>query len=149
MKNLTLLIFTLILFLLFPSFNNQTVNTFSLTINVQKLKNSQGLVQFVLYNNAGSIPDEKFKKWYKILKAEIVNGSSMATFNNIPIGKYAVNIFHDENNNGKVDKGIILPIEGIGFSNYQTIGLSNKPNFENASFILNSNTVLMIKMIYL
>ncbi|HBO73828.1 MAG TPA: hypothetical protein DD653_03965, partial [Marinilabiliales bacterium] len=62
---------------------------------------------------------------------------------------YAVNILHDENSNGKIEKGFIMPLEGIGFSNYQTIGLSNRPNFEKASFILNSNKVLMIKMVYL
>jgi len=137
------------LLLVISSFNNRADTTFSLTISVEKLRNADGIVQFTLYNKEGSIPDEEFKKYYKMLKAKIVNGSSKVTFSGIPIGRYAVNIFHDQNNNGKIDKGFILPIEGIGFSNYQTIGLSNKPDFEKASFILNSNKMLMIKMIYL
>lgn len=135
--------------LIITSFSNQAEKTFSLTVNVEKLRNSEGIVQFALYNKEGSIPDETFKKCYKILKAEIANGASTITFHNIPAGKYAVNILHDENNNGKIEKGFILPLEGIGFSNYKTIGLSNRPNFEKASFILNSNKVLMIKMVYL
>lgn len=108
MKNLTIIIYPLLLFLLFTSFTNQADKTFSLTINVEKLRNSEGIVQFALYNKEGSIPDEDFKKCYKIVKANIVNGSSTITFIDIPVGKYAVNIFHDENNNGKIDKGFIL-----------------------------------------
>ena len=80
MKNLTLIICPLLLFLLFTSFSNQAVKTFSLTVNVEKLRNSEGIVQFALYNKDGSIPDEKFEKCYKILKAKIVNNTSTITF---------------------------------------------------------------------
>jgi uncharacterized protein (DUF2141 family) len=149
MKGGSVIISSLLLMLLFTSFINQADKSFSLTINVEKLRNSEGIVQFALYNKEGSIPDENFKKCYKIVKANIVNGSSTITFHSIPSGKYAVNILHDENNNSKIDKGFILPKEGIGFSNFKTIGLSNRPNIEKASFILNSNKVLMIKMVYL
>jgi len=135
--------------LVLSSFIKQKGETYSLTIEVKELQNSKGIVQFALYNKEGSIPDEDYKKCYKILKAEIANGSSTITFHDIPKGKYAVNILHDENSNGKIEKGFILPLEGIGFSNYQSIGLSNRPNFEKASFILNSNKVLMIRMVYL
>lgn len=149
MKKLTLIICPLLLFLLFTSFSNQADKTFSLTINVEKLRNSEGIVQFALYNKENSIPDENYKKCYKKLKAEIANNSSSITFHGIPSGKYAINILHDENNNGKIDKGFILPLEGIGFSNYQTIGLSNRPSFAKASFILNCDKAMMVKMIYL
>ena len=135
--------------LVLSSFIKQKGETYSLTIEVKELQNSKGIVQFELYNKEVSIPDEDYKKCYKILKAEIANGSSTITFHDIPKGKYAVNILHDENSNGKIEKGFILPLEGIGFSNYQSIGLSNRPNFEKASFILNSNKVLMIRMVYL
>ena len=79
-------------------------------------------------------PDEHYKKYFKKLTGKIVNGSSTVTFENIPAGKYAVNILHDENNDGKIKKGLIMPIEGIGFSNYNSVGLSNKPSFSKASF---------------
>jgi uncharacterized protein (DUF2141 family) len=60
-----------------------------------------------------------------------------------------VNILHDENENGQIDKGFILPIEGVGFSNYQSIGFTNRPNFLNASFELRSNKTIGVKIIYL
>ncbi|MDA3905768.1 MAG: DUF2141 domain-containing protein [Bacteroidales bacterium] len=90
----------------------------SLCIEVDGLRNSQGNVQFALYNKSGSIPNEKFLNYYKIAKAKIINGSSSINFENLPDGTYAVNILHDENNNGKIDKGFLFPKEGVGFSNY-------------------------------
>jgi uncharacterized protein (DUF2141 family) len=35
-------------------------------------------------------------------------------------------LLHDENKNGKIDKGFILPKEGIGFSNFQSIGFDKQ-----------------------
>jgi len=121
---------------------------YALTIKVKNLRNSDGTVQFALYNKEGSIPDQKFKAFYKIKKANISNGASRLTFNDLPKGRYAVTVLHDENENGKIDKGFILPIEGIGFSNYESIGLSNRPNFLGASFVLDSNATVSVKIIY-
>lgn len=135
--------------LTFYSFVKPKASTHSLTITVKNLRNNKGVVQYALYNKDGSIPDENYAKYYKILKGEIVNGSSTITFKNIPSGKYAVNILHDENKNSKIDKGFILPIEGIGFSNYQSIGLTNRPNFSKASFELKENKSIQIKVIYM
>ena len=112
MKKFGIISSTLLVLFIFSSFSIEPDPTFSLTIKVEQLRNSKGIVQFALYNKEGSIPDESFKKCYKILKAEIANGSSTITFHNIPTGKYAVNILHDENNNGKIEKGFILPLEG-------------------------------------
>jgi len=149
MRNLTIVISSFLLLLIITSFSNQAEKTFSLTVNVEKLRNSEGIVQFALYNKEGSIPDEDFKKCYKIVKANIVNGSSTVTFHGVPSGKYAVNILHDENNNGKIDKGFILPKEGIGFSNFKTIGLSNKPSFLKASFDFNSDKIIKVTIVYM
>ncbi|HMX86067.1 MAG TPA: DUF2141 domain-containing protein, partial [Saprospiraceae bacterium] len=106
-------------------------------------------VQITLYNKDGSIPDEHYKNYFKMEKASIINGKSQCTFSNLPKGNYAVNILHDENNNGKIDKGLILPKEGIGFSNYSSIGLTNRPNFKKANFELAQNKTIKVKVIYM
>lgn len=146
-----LLFFTLvsISLLILSSFNYQKGETYSLTVEVKELQNSKGVVQFSLYNKDGTIPDEHYKKCCKILKEKIQNGTSSVTFSNLPIGRYAINILHDENENGEIDKGFILPIEGIGFSNYKSVGLTNRPNFKKASFDLNSNKLITVKIIYM
>lgn len=149
MKIVIIILIAFALSLTYYSFAKPNADTYSLTIEVKNLRNSKGVVQFALYNKDGSIPDEDYENYYKILKEEIVNGLSTITFKNIPSGKYAVNILHDENKNGKIDKGFILPIEGIGFSNFQSIGLTNRPNFSKASFQLKENKTITVNVIYM
>lgn len=131
------------------SFTAKEQNTFTLTVEIENLRNSKGEVQFALYNTDGSIPDEHYKNYFKIDKSRIENGKAEITFSNLSKGIYAINILHDENKNGKIDKGFILPKEGIGFSNYSSIGLTNRPNFKKASFELNQNKTIKVKVIYM
>ena len=135
--------------LLFLSSFSNTKEEYCLTIEVENLRNSKGVLQVALYNKDGSIPDEQYKNYYKIQTTNIESGKAEITFKNLPKGKYAINILHDENKNGKIDKGFILPIEGIGFSNFQSIGLTNRPNFSKASFELKENKTINVKVIYM
>ncbi|MDD2306150.1 MAG: DUF2141 domain-containing protein [Prolixibacteraceae bacterium] len=135
--------------LLLSSFSNQKQEACSLTIDVSELRNSEGTVQFALYNREDAFPDEHYKKYFKKLTGKIINGASTVTFENLPEGKYAVNILHDENNDGKIKKGIILPKEGIGFSNFQSIGFSNRPSFAKSSFSVLGNKKIKVNIIYL
>ncbi len=146
----SLLLTTVIL--LTTSFQSQSKEaTYSLTVKVEGLRNSTGVVQFALYNSDGTIPDEKFEKYYRIKTSEINKNRAVISFSELPQGRYAINILHDENENGKIDKKFLLPLpkEGIGFSNYESIGLNNRPNFARASFLLNKNSTKEIKVIYL
>ena len=129
---------------------NTKIGYYSLTIKTNGLENSKGSVIFALYNKEGSLPDQKFKKYYKKENVGIINKKAEVTFNNLPQGVYAVTILHDENNNGKIDTKFMLPLpkEGVGFSNYNDFGVSNRPNFKNASFNLDKDTVITIKIIY-
>tara|TARA_R110001583_G_scaffold48522_1_gene152013 strand:+ start:1768 stop:2217 length:450 start_codon:yes stop_codon:yes gene_type:complete len=149
MKKIALLFITFTLL----SFNKLvTEETYSLTVKVEGFHNSNGEVLFALYNTEGSIPDEKYEKYFKKGISQVdENSTATFTFKNLPKGSYAVNILHDENKNGKIDKKFMLPIpkEGVGFSNYESIGLSNRPKFSKASFELNSNMTKVIKVIYI
>jgi len=143
-------VFILVIAIILMSFNFQNEEeTYSLTITVKDLRNSKGVIQFAIYNKEGSIPDEKYKKYYKKDSVVINDQTATITFNDLPKGRYAINILHDENKNGKVDKKFILPKEGIGFSNYESIGMSNRPKFSKASFEVNTNTTKVINVIYM
>ncbi len=144
-----IIITSLLIIMLLPSHYIQKQETCSLTIEVSELRNSNGTVLFALYNREDAFPDEHYQKYFKKLTGKIVNGASSVTFENLPEGKYAVNILHDENNDGKVKKGIILPKEGIGFSNYKSIGFSNRPTFSKASFSVLSSKKIKVNIIYL
>ena len=149
MKATIFIILTVGLCFFLCSFSGNRAETYTLTVKVEKLQNSKGVVQFALYNKDGSIPDEQYKNYYKIQTTNIESGKADITFKNLPKGKYAINILHDENKNGKIDKGLILPKEGIGFSNYQSIGLTNRPNFKKASFDLFQDKEIKVKVIYM
>lgn len=129
---------------------NTKTDSYSLTIKTIGLENSEGTVIFALYNTDGSIPDQKLKKYYRKQKTRIIGEKSEITFSDLSRGTYAVTVLHDENNNGKMDKKLLLPLpdEGVGFSNHQNFGVSNRPNFKNSSFNLNKDTVIEIKIIY-
>ncbi|WP_156798641.1 DUF2141 domain-containing protein [Gillisia limnaea] len=124
---------------------------YSLTIKVENLRNSKGVVQYAIYNKDGSIPDEKYEKYFRKGIAEISKNRSTLTFNDLPAGKYAVSILHDENENGKIDKKFLVPMpsEGVGISNYESIGLFNRPNFSKASFRVDSSLTKLVNIIYL
>ncbi len=122
---------------------------FSLKVDVNGLRNSEGTVVFALYNQKDAFPDEHYKKYLVKLTGKIINGASSVTFENLPPGKYAVNILHDEDNDGKIKKGLILPQEGIGFSNYQSISIFNRPSFRKASFDLEGDKEILVSIIYL
>ena len=121
----------------------------SITVKVVHLRNSTGIVQFSLYNTKESIPDEHFEKYYLQSKSKIVNQTATITFSNLPEGDYAINILHDENEDGTVDKGMILPIEGLGFSNFDALNLFNRPSYKRAQFELHTDTIITIPTIYM
>ena len=52
---------------------------------------------------------------------------------NLPPGRYAVNTFHDENDNGELDTNLVgIPSEGYGFANDPDASFG-PPDFEAAS----------------
>jgi len=149
MKTIIIIFKSLLVIVLLSSFNNQKEEKCTLTVEVKDLRNSNGSVLFALYNREDAFPDEHYKKYFKKLTGKIVNGESSVTFKNLPAGKYAVNILHDENNDGKIKRGIILPKEGIGFSNFQSIGISNRPSFSKASFNVLTDKMIKVNIIYM
>ncbi len=149
MKKTIIILISFVLVVLLSSYSSQKQESFSLTVEVADLRNSEGTVLFALYNREDAFPDEHYKKYFKKLTGKIVNGASSVTFENLPAGKYAVNILHDENNDGKIKKGLIMPKEGIGFSNYKSIGFSNRPSFSKAFINVQTDTKIKVGIIYL
>jgi uncharacterized protein (DUF2141 family) len=69
-------------------------------------------------------------------------------FNDLPIGRYAVASYHDENNDDTLNtKKLGIPIEGIGFSGKFNSRIK-PPDFNMASFRLKADTTIVVKLIY-
>ncbi len=63
-------------------------------------------------------------------------GSRSITFRDLPPGRYAIIVFHDENDNGLLDENAFgVPIEGYGFSN-DAQGLLGAPSFDATAITL-------------
>jgi uncharacterized protein (DUF2141 family) len=61
-------------------------------------------------------------------------GETVVTLTDVPPGVYAVQVFHDANDDNKVDRGVLgIPTEDIGFSREAPIGLHG-PQFTKAAF---------------
>ena len=115
-------------------------------IEIINISNKNGDIKVGLYNKA-----EGFSKIDKVYKEAIIKISSKTIkykFTNIPNGTYAIAIFHDEKQNGKIDKNILgMPQEGYGFSNNIRPSFRSA-NFEESQFELKKSKILSIKMGY-
>lgn len=61
-------------------------------------------------------------------------GSTLVKISDVPPGKYAAQVFHDENDDGKIHRNLLgIPTEPIGFSNDAPIHLRG-PRFTEAAF---------------
>lgn len=113
-----------------------------LKVEVTGLETNNGKVYIGLCNNK----DAFLKIIYKGLVAKISNNTSVAVFKDLPVGEYAVTIFHDENNNEKLDTNFMgIPIEDYGASN-NAKGFMGPPKYNDAKFNLQKNKTIIIKI---
>jgi uncharacterized protein (DUF2141 family) len=67
-------------------------------------------------------------------KAAVSMPTTTVVLQGIPDGTYAVAVYHDENDNGRLDlTSVGVPAEGRGYSNTPTVGLA-VPDFAEAKF---------------
>lgn len=105
-------------------------------VHVHGIKNAAGSLKAVLY---GPDPKSFLVKGEKADKErEPAKKDSMTLCVAAPMeGKYAVVVYHDENDNHKFDRNFIgLPTEGFGVSNNPSLFLA-APKFEESSFEVN------------
>ena len=102
-----------------------------LHVNVEGLRNSDGLVRLALYNLPESFPVSD--KAYTFSNVPIPDKGLSVLFPDLPPGEYALALFHDEDGDNVFDKGFLgLPLEGFGFSNDATVFFS-APSFSAAA----------------
>jgi len=136
------LIITLILFISGILVSIAQEKTHDLKVEIIGMKNDNGQVFIALYNTEKSF----LKKPYKGTIAKIKDKKATAILKNIPKGIYAVSVFHDENNNQKLDTRIFgIPKEPYGCSNGAS-GFMGPPKYEDAKFTLNKNKQIVIKV---
>jgi len=66
------------------------------------------------------------------------SGRVLLDFGEVPSGTYAIALVHDENGNGKLDKRLIMPAEGFGFSRNAPVHFG-PPSFASAAFAVDGD----------
>ena len=125
----------------------QTSKALDLTVYVTNLRSAKGEIHFAIYDNPELFPMRSGKLSGTKVSAKLNEVTTI--FKGLEPGTYAVAIYHDENENGKFDRGFLgIPIEGYAFSKDASVFLG-PPSFNDASVILKDGaTSITIKMDY-
>lgn len=79
------------------------------------------------------------------LRVAIRGQRALCTFD-VPPGEYAVAVYHDENDNGRLDRGVFgIPVEGTGASN-DARGSFGPPSFASARFVYRGQGVGTVRV---
>ncbi|HEY2580953.1 MAG TPA: DUF2141 domain-containing protein [Mucilaginibacter sp.] len=121
----------------------------TLTVVISNFRNDRGNAALALYNQEKGFPKSPDKA-LKLSFVSINNKKATAVFENLPAGEYAVAVFHDENNNKKMDTNFLgIPKEGVGASN-NARGHFGPPKYQDAKFNFNGSTqTIYIAITYL
>ena len=85
--------------------------------HIEGLHSDRGQVVCALFAAADDFPKEIDRAFARVA-TQIMSGRATCEFPGLPVGVYAVSVFHDENLNGRLDTNWLgIPREGVGASN--------------------------------
>jgi uncharacterized protein (DUF2141 family) len=120
----------------------------AVSITVNHLRNERGIVQACLTAMAQHFPDCRADPAARHMSVTARN-DMVLEFTDVPPGTYAIALVHDENGNGRVDRVLMIPREGFGFSRDAPVRMG-PPSFDAAAFHVGSGAVSQtIRMRYL
>ena len=138
-------VFTLC-YVFFPFKPETTKFTFDLTVKVNAIQHSKGLIEFALYKNPAVFTQAG--KTHRLARLDAKSPEVKFEFTDLEPGKYAIVVYHDDNSNKICDKNFFgIPTEAYAFSNNMRPKLS-APSFEECAVKLDKDKAISIKMVY-
>lgn len=115
-----------------------------LEVRVEGVESSTGLIQVALFtSHEGFLKDEGV---YRSASFRAQKGTTHVLLEDLPPGGYALAIFHDLNENEKLDKNWIgIPKEPMGFSNAH-VKAFGPPSFEECRIDLRQHTTIAVRL---
>ena len=114
-----------------------------LEVHVHGLKKHQGHVRVALYDQ-----EEYFLHFEHVFRAGSANAKAeipKVVFDDLPQGTYAIALFHDANDNTKLDKNWLgIPKEKVAFS-MAKMRAFGPPPFKDCAFEIKEDTALNIE----
>jgi uncharacterized protein (DUF2141 family) len=123
---------------------NQTCNVL---VHIDGFRNQKGAAGVTVFKSPSGWPENNGKSFFHT--GHPFTGNKTTIELQLPAGRYAIAVLHDENSNHKLDRNLIgWPKEGFGFSNNPKVGMS-APSFDAAAMQINCPvTETTIHLIY-
>ncbi|SRR6056297_2054213 len=122
-----------------------SAQTYTVEVQIKNVRSDDGVISAALYDNADDFPTKE--NAYMGIKTEAQENMTLIRFENVPAGKYAMAVLHDENKNDEMDTNFLgIPQEGYCFSNNARARFG-APKFDKAAFRVKGDlyTTLFIK----
>lgn len=131
---------SLLMFLLMLPISLAAQHKVEITVNgIEKVK---GTILVAVYDSEGSF----MKKHVFSAKQKVMDSPVIIVVDGVKTGDYAISMFHDENDNEKLDTNFIgIPNEPYGFSN-DAKGSFGPPSFEKAKVKVDGDKKLVINL---
>ncbi len=122
------------------SFGSLAAQNASIRLKITGIKNNDGVVRIGIYNSEQSFLEEKKVAGGAVI--EKLKQQVSYVFDSLPSGNYAIAVWHDENNNQKLDTNILgMPVENYGFSNNK-FGTFGPPGFDEVAVTLKPGKIV-------
>ncbi|CAM1347501.1 DUF2141 domain-containing protein [Tenacibaculum insulae] len=114
----------------------------TITLNFEGIKSNKGDVFVAVYNTKESFLKTPFKK----ATVKVIGKKAMVVFNDVRSGIYAISVYHDANDNKKMDTNFLgIPKEPVGISN-NAKAFMGPPKYKDAKFNVTKNIKLKINI---
>ena len=117
----------------------------TLSVTVDGVRNAQGKVAIAVYSGAEGFPKDPSKALRRVMAPiNETSHSASAVLPDLPAGAYAIAVFHDDNNSGKLETNFFgVPTKGYGFSNNPNPKM-RAARYEESSFVLPAGGLAVI-----
>ena len=118
-----------------------------LHVTLDGIQHDNGQVAVAVYSDPKTF--RKDDQAFAAQKAKAEQGAVTLVFKDVPPGRYAVLAYHDENDNGEMDRRFgMIPTEGYGLSNNPKV--MGPPSFEDSAFAITAGepTRITLEMRY-
>ena len=130
-----------------PLIAGSQAESYQVKVTVTGLRSVKGQILACLTTQPRGFPDCAADPAAFHLAVPAGSGGTL-DFGAVPPGLYAVSVVHDENGNGKLDKRLMMPREGYGFSRDAPV-LFGPPRFAAAAFAVTGDTAQALKIRYI
>lgn len=122
----------------------------SIIVTVTELRNEKGVVRACLTDEPKNFPKCAGEAHVRRAVATAATKEVTLRFENVAPGHYAIALIHDENDNNRMDRAMLLmPKEGYGFSRDAKV-VMGPPKFSAAAFDVGSDPIRQtIRMRYM